>query len=161
MLKTTFSFLFFMLSSHAYASNNMKIEWHMLIRHDRATIKELQSATHQKMHLIRNEINIDLNMKNIEITGFIVPLEFDGIKIKEFLFVPFAGACIHTPPLPPNQMILVSLDKTINYINLNKAVTISGVIQTELNIMNVSYDDGFTDASIGYKIIGAKIKEII
>jgi hypothetical protein len=38
-----------------------------------------------------------------------VPLEDDADEVTEFILVPFAGACIHVPPPPPNQMIYVKL----------------------------------------------------
>jgi hypothetical protein len=38
-----------------------------------------------------------------------VPLEDDADRVTEFILVPFAGACIHVPPPPPNQMIYVKL----------------------------------------------------
>ena len=40
-----------------------------------------------------------------------VPLEDDADQVTEFLLVPFAGACIHVPPPPPNQMIYVKLTR--------------------------------------------------
>lgn len=52
-----------------------------------------------------------LNNKVITIPGFMVPLEDDAEEVSEFLLVPFAGACIHVPPPPPNQMIYVKLPK--------------------------------------------------
>lgn len=51
----------------------------------------------------------DLNNKRVAIPGFMVPLEDDADQVTEFLLVPFAGACIHVPPPPPNQMIYVKL----------------------------------------------------
>ncbi len=50
-----------------------------------------------------------LNNKQVAIPGFMVPLEDDADQVTEFLLVPFAGACIHVPPPPPNQMIYVKL----------------------------------------------------
>ena len=48
------------------------------------------------------------------IPGFMVPLELaDNGKIKEFLLVPYFGACIHFPPPPPNQIVYVVLDEPI------------------------------------------------
>jgi hypothetical protein len=38
-----------------------------------------------------------------------VPLEDDAQEVTEFLLVPYAGACIHVPPPPPNQMVYVKL----------------------------------------------------
>jgi hypothetical protein len=52
-------------------------------------------------------VNEFLNNKLIKLPGFIAPLEYaDGI-ITEFLLVPYFGACIHVPPPPVNQTILV------------------------------------------------------
>ena len=50
-----------------------------------------------------------LNNKEVAVPGFMVPLEDDADQVTEFLLVPFAGACIHVPPPPPNQMIYIKL----------------------------------------------------
>ncbi len=50
-----------------------------------------------------------LNGKKVAIPGFMVPLEDDADQVTEFILVPFAGACIHVPPPPPNQMVYVKL----------------------------------------------------
>lgn len=50
-----------------------------------------------------------LDRKTVAVPGFMVPLEDDADQVTEFLLVPFAGACIHVPPPPPNQMIYVKL----------------------------------------------------
>ncbi len=45
--------------------------------------------------------------KKVRIPGFVVPLEDKEDKVSEFLLVPYVGACIHTPPPPPNQIVHV------------------------------------------------------
>jgi hypothetical protein len=50
-----------------------------------------------------------LNEALIQIEGYIVPLEDDLRESSEFLLVSSAGACIHTPPPPPNQIIHVKV----------------------------------------------------
>src|ERR1700753_530526 len=50
-----------------------------------------------------------LQGKRVSIPGFMVPLEDDAQEVTEFLLVPYAGACIHVPPPPPNQMVYVQL----------------------------------------------------
>ena len=40
-----------------------------------------------------------------------MPLDFESTTVKEFLLVPFVGACIHVPPPPANQIIYVKSDK--------------------------------------------------
>ncbi|MFN4225925.1 MAG: DUF3299 domain-containing protein [Hyphomonas sp.] len=50
----------------------------------------------------------ELDGQRVRIAGYVVPL--DGTeqgRYAEFLFVPYMGACIHSPPPPPNQIILV------------------------------------------------------
>ena len=51
-----------------------------------------------------------LDGKVVSIPGFMVPLEDDADNVTEFLLVPFAGACIHVPPPPPNQMVYVKMN---------------------------------------------------
>lgn len=45
----------------------------------------------------------------VKIPGFMVPLEDDAYRVREFLLVPYMGACIHTPPPPPNQIVHVRM----------------------------------------------------
>lgn len=52
-----------------------------------------------------------LDNKFVSIPGFMVPLEDDADQVTEFILVPFAGACIHVPPPPPNQMVYVKLQR--------------------------------------------------
>lgn len=50
----------------------------------------------------------ELDGQLVRLPGYVVPL--DGTeqgRYTEFLFVPYMGACIHSPPPPPNQIILV------------------------------------------------------
>ena len=37
------------------------------------------------------------------------PLDQSLVRLTEFLLVPYAGACIHYPPPPPDQMIHVQM----------------------------------------------------
>ncbi len=70
-----------------------------------------------------------LSGKKIKIAGFVVPLEAQGIgKMKEFLLVPYFGACIHTPPPPANQIIQVQGSRSFA-INSMDAVWVEGTIQ--------------------------------
>ncbi|HTU52118.1 MAG TPA: DUF3299 domain-containing protein, partial [Acidobacteriaceae bacterium] len=52
-----------------------------------------------------------LSGKRVSIPGFMVPLEDDLDVVTEFLLVPYAGACIHVPPPPPNQIVYVKMNK--------------------------------------------------
>ncbi|MCG8437207.1 MAG: DUF3299 domain-containing protein [Pseudomonadales bacterium] len=45
----------------------------------------------------------------VRLPGYGVPLDGDEEYVREFLLVPYFGACIHTPPPPRNQIILVKM----------------------------------------------------
>lgn len=99
-----------------------------------------------------------LNGSHVKIPGFVVPLDIDRHKIKEFLLVPYFGACIHVPPPPGNQVIHILTTKTLtNEQNemLKKAlliqgpVFVSGVLATESS----NTDMGFAGYSMKADII--------
>lgn len=77
------------------------------------------------------EINPALNGKLVSIGGYVVPLDFDSTSIKEFLLVPFVGACIHVPPPPANQIIYVKSEKGIEITGQFDPVTVVGTMKTE------------------------------
>ena len=52
-----------------------------------------------------------LSGKLVKIPGFTVPLEDWASSATEFLLVPYVGACIHTPPPPPNQLVYIEMDE--------------------------------------------------
>ncbi len=52
-----------------------------------------------------------LEGSRVKVPGYIVPLDDDANQLTEFLLVPYAGACVHTPPPPPNQMIYVKMTR--------------------------------------------------
>lgn len=52
-------------------------------------------------------VNTALVGQQVRIPGFVVPLEEGKDGLKEFLLVPYFGACIHSPPPPSNQIIHV------------------------------------------------------
>ena len=52
-------------------------------------------------------VNPQLAGQVVRIPGFVVPLEDSNEGLKEFLLVPYFGACIHSPPPPANQIVHV------------------------------------------------------
>ena len=98
-------------------------------------------------------VNPALNNKKIKLSGFVSPLEVDDTKgqVKEFLLVPYFGACIHVPPPPLNQIILVRPEsgKSINMEQIYEPVTVTGVLSTETIKTNL--------AQAGYQIKAATV----
>jgi hypothetical protein len=67
---------------------------------------------------------------NIRISGFMVPFDDDDEQVTEFLLVPQAGMCIHTPPPPANQIILVEVAAGgANRVEWDKEVNVYGQFQ--------------------------------
>lgn len=73
-----------------------------------------------------------LDGKPIRLGGYPVPLETDaqGRSILFFL-VPYPGACIHVPPPPPNQLVLVRYPDGIELEDIYAPLWVSGTLQVE------------------------------
>jgi uncharacterized protein len=67
----------------------------------------------------------------VRIPGFVVPLEDSKEGMKEFLLVPYFGACVHSPPPPSNQIIFVKPKTPAKGLRSMDTVWISGVLATE------------------------------
>ena len=76
------------------------------------------------------QVTTAFNGKRVRIPGFIVPLALDGTKVREFLLVPWFGACIHVPPPPPNQIVYVSSKQEVSVDDIYDPVWVTGVMQT-------------------------------
>jgi uncharacterized protein len=68
--------------------------------------------------------------QNVRIPGFIVPLEDSKDGLKEFLLVPYFGACIHSPPPPANQIVHVLPRTPAKGLRSMDAVWITGTLAT-------------------------------
>ena len=81
--------------------------------------------------LVSTDVNENLDGAMIRIPGFVVPLEFDEEQtISQFFLVPYFGACLHMPPPPPNQIILVNAPKGIQMSALYDPFWIEGQLST-------------------------------
>ncbi|MEZ5938671.1 MAG: DUF3299 domain-containing protein [Hyphomonadaceae bacterium] len=73
----------------------------------------------------------DLNGLKVRMPGFVVPIDFNADNAyAEFLLVPYQGACIHTPPPPPNQIVYVKADKPVEIPDIWDAYWVEGVMST-------------------------------
>ena len=64
--------------------------------------------------------------QSVRLPGYVVPLEDLAAGIKEFLLVPYFGACVHSPPPPANQIVHVLLDKPVKNLRLMDVVWVNG-----------------------------------
>jgi len=94
----------------------------------------------------------DIQGKNIKIHGFVVPLERDDdASLKEFLLVPYFGACIHVPPPPQDQIIHVRLAAPAKGIKAMDTLSVCGRIELEKS--------SFAMGDAAYSISNAAIEQ--
>jgi hypothetical protein len=88
--------------------------------------------------------------ERVRIGGYVVPLAFDGVKVVMFLLVPYAGACIHVPPPPANQIIYVIAKEGIELGGDQfRAVSVTGTMKA------VELSTALADA--GYQIVADQV----
>ncbi|MFO1330105.1 MAG: DUF3299 domain-containing protein [Rubrivivax sp.] len=75
--------------------------------------------------------NPALDGQAVRIPGYVVPLEETPDGPKEFLLVPYFGACIHSPPPPSNQIIHVLPRSVPKGVRSMDPVWISGTLVRE------------------------------
>jgi hypothetical protein len=73
-----------------------------------------------------------LQGNTIRIGGYPVPLESDSRgRSTLFFLVPYPGACIHVPPPPPNQILLVRYPEGIALDDIYAPLWVEGDLQIE------------------------------
>jgi hypothetical protein len=75
----------------------------------------------------------ELDGREAELSGFVVPLDGDGEATTELLLVPEYGYCIHVPPPPANQLILVRATNANRAWGLFLEVRVRGRLRVELS----------------------------
>jgi uncharacterized protein len=88
--------------------------------------------------------------KRVRVPGYMVPLDDSARGVTEFILVPYFGACIHTPPPPPNQMVFVKMNGNRRVeVNLWDPIWIEG----ELHVTEIDSPYG----AIGHQLAGVSI----
>lgn len=73
-----------------------------------------------------------LDGKALRLGGYPVPLESDAQgRSTLFFLVPYPGACIHVPPPPPNQIVLVRYPKGIALEDIYAPLWVVGTLHVE------------------------------
>ena len=118
---------------------------------DKAKFENLEQANESRMVE-------DLNGREVRIAGYLLPTEYSGDKVIEFLLVPTAGACIHTPTPPVNQLVHVRLQEGFKNQGLYDPVWVSGRITIGLVEEEVSYRDGQAKVEAGYSMAATGVQ---
>lgn len=96
----------------------------------------------------------DLKGQMVTMPGFALPLEFTDQAVKEFLLVPYVGACIHSPAPPANQIVFVTLREGYKIENIFQPVMITGRMSVTSSTQKLSYVDGQANINAGYTLDG-------
>ena len=103
-------------------------------------------------------VNPLLNGQIVRLPGYLLPLEFSGKQVSEFLLVPWVGACIHTPPPPPNQIVHVKPEKPVEMSGMFAPVWVTGQMTTGAIKKSLSLVDGSADIDVGYSLRASRVE---
>jgi len=99
--------------------------------------------------------NTKLDGKKVRIPGFVSPLDTNGELVGDFLLVPYFGSCIHSPPPPVNQTVMVSPGQ-------GKSIALSQISRPVWVVGELEADQVTTDlATAGYQIKNARIEPYV
>ena len=105
-----------------------------------------------KRKQLAQQSNAALDGQTIRLPGYLLPLEFSGKRVTEFLLVPWVGACIHTPPPPPNQIVYVKTSKPFDMAGVFQPIWVTGQLAAKPAKQSLYLVDGTSDISIGYTL---------
>lgn len=73
-----------------------------------------------------------LNGQRVRLGGYPVPLETDAKgRVTQLFLVPYPGACVHVPPPPPNQIVLVRYAKGIELDDIYTPLWVEGPLSVQ------------------------------
>ncbi len=90
---------------------------------DWRTLRGLNTRTGEATPALRK-----LEGGSVKLTGYMVPFADEYQSANEFLLVPEAGMCVHTPPPPMNQIVFVQMTGSPAKVTFQKPVTVSGIL---------------------------------
>ena len=105
------------------------------------------------------KVDTGVDGKLVRIPGYILPLQRDESGVTEFLLVPWVGACIHTPPPPPNQMVHVSIPEGTEDRGRFAAIWLDGTIELKPGSYDLFLVDGTRSVNVAYTLKPEAITE--
>ena len=112
----------------------------------------------EKDRLQAESVNRALHDRLVRMPGYLLPLEFSGKEITEFLLVPWVGACIHTPPPPPNQIVHVKAERPVGNVSVFMPIWVTGRMLATSTRSSLYLVDGSADISAGYSLIATRVE---
>ena len=148
---TLSSWLLLLSAPAALASNTQALTWNNLLAPGESAQAPVEPTQHTQVATQpTGEVNPAWDQHDIRLPGYAVPLEGDGQIVTSFLLVPYFGACIHVPPPPTNQVVLVKVPQGVPADDLWDAIKVEGI----LHVQSTHHD--LADA--GYQLDAASVK---
>ena len=80
----------------------------------------------------------------VALPGFMLPIDLTSAGVTSFVLVPYAGACIHTPPPPANQLVFVTAQTPWRSDDMWDPVLVTGQMRHDVQSTDV--------AKVGYAL---------
>lgn len=119
------------------AEDVIDLEWRDLVPRDETSLTpDLQGLIpHDETAMASGQppstgVRTDWNGRTVRLSGFIIPLDYDGIGVTAFVLAPYVGAYIQVPPPPANQLVLVTTEQPYESDGLFAPVTVTGMFGT-------------------------------
>ena len=139
------------------AADIVELEWNDLLPEGTSTIPnslrgivEHDESSLASQQPVSSGVRTDWNGKTVQLPGFVVPIEYDGTGVTSFILVPYVGACVHVPPPPANQLVLVTTKRPYELDGLFEPVKVTGKLGTASTSTEL--------ADIGYTLAATKVK---
>lgn len=97
-----------------------------------------------------SKLNVNLDGEAVKLPGYVIPFDIGSDGVTSFMLVPYVGACIHTPPPPPNQLIFVTTETPWPSESMWDAVWVSGRLSAKAMSTQI--------AEVGYQLFAEKIE---
>lgn len=145
------------LAGPVQAETVVDLEWRDLLpAGDRSLPGNLQGIVpHDEADLAAGQpmstgMRSDWNGQIVRLSGFVVPIDYQGTGVTAFILVPYVGACVHVPPPPANQLVFVTTGTPYESTGLFEAVTVTGMFGTASTSTQL--------AEIGYALSADEIR---
>lgn len=113
-------------------------------------IDELNDTWRPVFDANATKLNAALDGAYVRMPGYIIPLDLTAEGVTSFILVPYVGACIHTPPPPANQLVVVTTEAPWPSIDLWEAVWVTGRMRNQLQSTEL--------AEIGYALTAERVE---
>ncbi len=102
-------------------------------------------------------LNGSLVGSDIDLAGYLLPVDREGDHVHSFLLVPVSGACSHMPAPAPNQTVLVTLTQPYNPIQIYEPIRIKGQLRELHTNSQLFIFDGVKVVESAYAMDGAEL----